>query len=97
VGTDPRSGPRGWIFGYLTNPRSGDNIKNTHFLADIYNPDWWVDKFDISEDVKGKMYSLLSQEISSTWEGKGMMCRWFEDLYSALNALASISTVLEMT
>ncbi len=84
---DPRSGPRGWLFGSLTNPRGGDNIKNTHFLADKYNPNWWVDKFDMFEDVKKKIYSMPPQEVSYTWEGKALMCRWFEDLYSAVNAL----------
>lgn len=36
--SDPRSVSRGWIFGQLTNPRGGDNVKNTHNFADRYNP-----------------------------------------------------------
>jgi len=87
MSADPRSGSKGWVFGDLTNPRGGDNVKNTHFHADRYNPNWWVDKFDMFEDVKAKIYSMPPQEVSSTWEGKALMCRWFEDLYSVVNAL----------
>ena len=40
---DPRAGTRiGWISGFLTNPRGGDNVKNTHFYAEKYNPNWWI-------------------------------------------------------
>lgn len=84
---DPRAGLRGWIFGDLTNPRGGDNVKGTHFAADKYYPNWWIDKFDMFEDVKKKIYTMPPQEVSSTWDGKPLMCKWFEDLYSALNAL----------
>lgn len=84
---DPRSGGRGWVFGDLTNPRGGDNVKNTHGYADRYNPNWWIDKFDMFEDVKEKIYSVSPQELPYTWEGKPLLCRWFEDLYSAANAL----------
>ncbi len=87
MSVDPRAGSRGWVFGDITNPRGGDNVKNTHFFADSYNPNWWVDKFDMFEDVKQKIYSMSPQEVANTWEGKAMMCRWFEDLYSAVNAL----------
>ena len=88
MGTDPRSGRKGWHFGALTNPRGGDNVKNTHFLADLYNPHWWVDEFDMFEDVKKKIYGgIPAEKVSSTWEGKPLLCKWFEDLYSALNAL----------
>ncbi len=85
---DPRPKTRrGWLFGFLTNPRGGDNLKNTHFYAENYNPHWWVDKFDIFEDVKEKLYDLPSDRISEFWDGKAMMCKWFEDLYSLCNAL----------
>ena len=83
---DPRSGETGYCFGALTNPRGGDNVKNTHGHADRYNPHWWTDKFDMFEDVKEKIYTMPPQEVSSSWEGKPLMCRWFEDLYSVLNA-----------
>ena len=85
--TDPRSGPKGWLFGYLTNPRGGDNMKNTHFSADQYNPDRWVDKFDMFDGVRDKIYSIPAQEVSFSWEGKAMMTKWFEDLYTVANAL----------
>ncbi|MFC1871919.1 aldehyde ferredoxin oxidoreductase C-terminal domain-containing protein, partial [Chloroflexota bacterium] len=84
---DPRSGTKGWVFGYLTNPRGGDNVKNTHFFADLHNSDWWVDKFDMFDDVKAQIYRMPPQETATAWEGKPMMCKWFEDLYSALNSL----------
>ena len=87
MSSDPRAGRKGWIFGDLTNPKGGDNVKGTHFHADQYNPNWWVDKFDMFEDVKAKIYSMPPEEVSFTWEGKALMCRWFEDLYSAVNAL----------
>lgn len=84
---DPRAGMRGWLFGSLTNPRGGDNVKNTHFYAERYNPNWWVDKFDMFEDVKQRIYSMPPEEVPYTWQGKALMCKWFEDLYSAVNAL----------
>ncbi|MFC1970429.1 aldehyde ferredoxin oxidoreductase family protein [Chloroflexota bacterium] len=84
---DPRSGNKGWLFGYLTNPRGGDNLKDTHFHADRYNPNWWIDKFDMFEEVKAKIYSVPLEDISTTWEGKPMMCRWFEDLDSVASIL----------
>jgi len=84
---DPRAGGRGWLFGSLTNPRGGDNVKNTHFYAEQYNPNWWLDKFDIFEDVKQKIYNVPPEEVSYTWQGKALLGKWFEDLYSAINAL----------
>ncbi|MBI4331885.1 MAG: aldehyde ferredoxin oxidoreductase family protein [Chloroflexi bacterium] len=84
---DPRAGRRGWLFGSLTNPRGGDNIKNTHCHAERYNANWWVDKFDMFEDVKAKIYNMPPEEIPNTWQGKPTMTRWFEDLYSAVNSL----------
>lgn len=85
---DLRAGAQiGWISGLLTNPRGGDNVKNTHFYAEKYNPNWWIDQFDMFEDVKKVIYSMPPEEISRTWQGKAMMCRWFEDLYTLCNAL----------
>jgi len=85
---DPRPKTRrGWLFGFLTNPRGGDNLKNTHFYAENYNPHWWIDEFDMFDDVKRKIYSLPPEQISEVWNGKAMMCKWFEDLYSLCNAL----------
>ncbi len=87
MSADPRAGKRGWAFGELTNPRGGDNMKNTHFHADEYNPHWWVDRFDMFDEVKEKIYFLPPKETAEHWEGKPLMCRWFEDLFSILNAL----------
>ncbi len=87
MSADPRAGRRGWVFGDLTNPRGGDNVKGTHFQADHYNPDWWVDKFDMPEDIKKKIYDLSAEEVADTWAGKPLLCRWFEDLTSLLNSL----------
>ena len=86
---DPRSakGQKGWILGSLTNPRGGDNVKNTHFRADKYNPNWWVDKFDMFEDAKTTIYGMPIAEFEHTWKGKALMCRWHEDLISMVNAL----------
>lgn len=84
---DPRSGNKSWVFGPLTNPRGGDNIKNTHSMAARYNPKWWVDKFDMFDDVKAKAYSIPPQETGNTWEGKPTLCKWLEDLYSLINSL----------
>lgn len=39
------------------------------------------------EDVKSKIYRMPPEELGSSWEGKALMCRWFEDIYSAVNAL----------
>ena len=86
MSTDPRSGKRGYVFGVITNPRGGDNIKGAHFLADEYNPSWGPDQIDMFEDAKKAIYSVPPQEISFTWEGKAAMVKWFEDLYSFLNA-----------
>ncbi|MFC1980649.1 aldehyde ferredoxin oxidoreductase family protein [Chloroflexota bacterium] len=84
---EPRTAKRGFCFGDLTNPRGGDNLKGTHSGADRYEPRWWVDQFDMFEDVKKKAYGEFTEEISDTWEGKPMMTKWFEDLYSIGNAL----------
>jgi aldehyde:ferredoxin oxidoreductase len=85
---DLRSADRGYTFGYLTNPRGGDNLKTTHFATEkCWGKGWWVDDFDMFEDVKRKVYKLPKGETRSTWEGKPTMAKWFEDLYSAANAL----------
>ena len=84
---DPRAGLKGWIIGDLTNPRGGDNVKNTHCYADRYNPNWWVDKFDMFEEIKAGIYRVPPEEIADTWDGKPLLCRWFEDLYSIANGL----------
>jgi aldehyde:ferredoxin oxidoreductase len=84
---EPRTGYRGWVFGDLTNPRGGDNVKSTHFMAEDYNPNWWGDKIDMFADARRSIYGMPPQELPDTWDGKAMMCKWFEDIYSVLNAL----------
>ncbi len=86
MSTDPRSGKRGYVFGVITNPRGGDNVKGAHFLADEYNPNWGADQLDMFEDVKKMAYGVPPEQLPFTWEGKAMMVKWFEDLYSFLNA-----------
>ncbi|MFH1651248.1 MAG: aldehyde ferredoxin oxidoreductase family protein [Chloroflexota bacterium] len=85
---DPRASKseKGWMFDSLTSPRGGDNIKGTHFRADTYDPNWWTDKFDIFEEEKAKMYCVPDEETAFRWEGKALMCRWFEDLASAVSS-----------
>jgi aldehyde:ferredoxin oxidoreductase len=84
---DPRSGSRAWVLGQIVNPRGGDNIKNTHGQAEYPNPNLTMEELDIFEDVKKSIYGMPLKEIPWTWEGKALMCKWFEDLYSILNAL----------
>ncbi len=85
---DPRvKANRGWLLGTLTNPRGGDNVKNTHCFAERYNTNWWVDQFDMFEEVKEKIYSMPPEEVPNTWQGKALLCKWFEDLYSVCNAM----------
>ena len=84
---DPRSGKKGFSFGEITNPRGGDNIKNTHFRADSPDENWQPEKFDIFEDVKKKIYCVPMSQLGDTWAGKPVMTKWFEDLYSVCNSL----------
>ncbi|MDO8473094.1 MAG: aldehyde ferredoxin oxidoreductase family protein [Dehalococcoidia bacterium] len=84
---DPRSCRRGFAFGEATNPRGGDNIKSTHGDLDHYNPNWWVDKFDMPADVKKRTFPEPPEDIHSTWEGKPSMAKWCEDLKSVMNSL----------
>ncbi|MBI4321195.1 MAG: aldehyde ferredoxin oxidoreductase family protein [Chloroflexi bacterium] len=84
---EPRTGPTGFVFGDLTNPRGGDNLKTTHGRTRGYAANWWVDKFDMPEDVKARIYSMPPEQFADTWEGKPMHSRWLEDMYSIANAL----------
>jgi aldehyde:ferredoxin oxidoreductase len=83
---DPRSGDKGWVLGQIVNPRGGDNIKNMHGQAEYPNPNLTIDELDIFDHVKKRMYSMPLQEVPTSWEGKALMCKWFEDLYSISNA-----------
>jgi aldehyde:ferredoxin oxidoreductase len=83
---DPRTGYRGFVFGDLTNPRGGDNVKDTHFMCEDYNPHWWNDQIDMPEAVKKVIYGVPVAKIPDTWEGKALMAKYFEDIFSFLNA-----------
>jgi aldehyde:ferredoxin oxidoreductase len=86
-GGPPMAGGRnGWAIGSFTSPR-GDITKSTHFMLDIYNPNWWLDKYDMPEDVKRQIYKVPPQELFSTWEGKAMMLKWSEDLHCMVEPL----------
>jgi len=87
MGPDPRSGSRGWIFGELTNPRGGDNVKNTHCLAERHNPYWPIENYDIFPEMKQEIFCVPPEKMPYTWQGKAMMCKWFEDLYTLVNCL----------
>ncbi|MFC1920445.1 aldehyde ferredoxin oxidoreductase family protein [Chloroflexota bacterium] len=86
---DPRSHQKIYTICDITNPRGGDNIKGGHNAIDpdIYDPNWWIDEFDIFDDVKKKVFKTSPEEISSTWEGKALYCKWLQDLYQIQNAL----------
>jgi len=85
---DPRRGAmKGWSLGHLTSPRGGDNIKSTHFTADRYDPQWWVEQFDMFDEVKKVAYADPPKSVSNSWRGKPTMVKWFEDLHTVANAL----------
>ena len=86
---DPRSHQKIAVLCDMTNPRGGDNIKGGHNAQDpdIYDPNWWVDKFDLPDEVKRKVFKTSPEEISSTWDGKALYCKYLQDLYQLQNAL----------
>ena len=81
-----KPGGNWWFLGGFTNPR-GDITTSTHWTAAQYNPDWTIDEYDMFDDVKKKIYSMPPEQVSSTWEGKAMMLKWFEDLHSLVDAM----------
>ncbi len=83
---DPRTGRRGWLFGSLTNPKGGDNVKTTHCHLEHFHPQWWADQFDMPDEVKAKIFAVPPETLGDTWEGKPTMCKWFEELYSSVNS-----------
>ncbi len=80
------AGGNWWFLGSFTNPR-GDITTSTHWGAAQYNPHWTIDKYDMFEDVKQKIYCMPPEQVSSTWDGKTMMLKWFEDLHAIVAAL----------
>ncbi len=88
---DPRAHQKIYVLCHITSPRGGDNIKGGHTAqdSDIYDPNWWIDEFDIFDDIKKKIFKTPPQEIHSTWEGKALYTKWLQDLYSVQNALGT--------
>jgi len=103
IGADVRSGARGWSFGSLTSPRGGDNVRGTHMkgeaipslalLAPERVAEWesysaaFVNALDMFPAVKAGIYGILPRVDPFTYQGKARMAKWFEDLFSAVNAL----------
>jgi aldehyde:ferredoxin oxidoreductase len=88
-GTGPMMNPLGgnwWFLGGFTNPR-GDPTTSTHWSAAQYNPNWPVDRYDMPDDMKSKIYGVSPERVAYTWEGKSMMLKWFEDLHSVVAGL----------
>ncbi|MFC1914214.1 aldehyde ferredoxin oxidoreductase family protein [Chloroflexota bacterium] len=84
---DPRAGGKGSAFGYLTNPRGGDNVKSTHGVTDRIYSDWLPDKYDMFPEVRRAIYGDPPYTSPSSWEGKPVMVKWFEELVSVINSL----------
>jgi aldehyde:ferredoxin oxidoreductase len=100
---DVRSAPRAWALGSLTNPRGGDNVRGTHMRAEfipdlsLLSPenlsDWeayskaFVSSLDMFPAVKREIYGDPPRVDPFTYRGKPSMVKWFEDLFSAVNAL----------
>jgi aldehyde:ferredoxin oxidoreductase len=84
----PEAGHEGnwWFLGAFTNPR-GDLTTSTHFTTAQPNPNWPVEKYDMLDETKEKIYSMPPEQCYSTWEGKAMMLKWSEDLHSLADAL----------
>ena len=85
--SDPRSAPKGWAMGYLLNPRGGDNIKTTHsVLIEEPTEGWGIEKFDMPQDVKKKIYGVPPKIDPTSYKGKAMYVKWMGDVCSAVSA-----------
>jgi len=87
MSSDPRPQKRGFDFGVITNPRGGDNLKGMHNRADAHFSKWLPDNYDMFEDERKQIYHRTPDERALSWEGKTVMTKWFEDLYSVINSL----------
>lgn len=85
--SDPRSAPKGWTLGYLINPRGGDNTKTTHSLR-VESPTegWGIEKFDMSQEARDKIYGVPPKIDPSGYRGKAMYVKWMSDICSAVSA-----------
>jgi len=88
--SDPRSAPKGWTLGYLLNPRGGDNVKTTHSVR-VEDPveGWGIERFDIPQDIKNKIYGVPPKIDPSGYKGKAMYVKWMADTCSAVSAAGS--------
>jgi len=103
IGADARSGPRAWCLGSLTSPRGGDNVRSTHMKGEtIPDPSllgrgnvtsWdayskaFVSRLDMFPELKKAIYGDPPRVDPFTFRGKALMVKWFEDLFSIVNAL----------
>ena len=100
---DVRSAPRAWALGSLTSPRGGDNVRGTHMKGEAIPdlslllpenlPQWdaysrtFVSSLDMFPSIKQEIYGDPPRVDPFTYRGKPLMVKWFEDLFSAVNAL----------
>ncbi len=75
------------VLGPLTNPRGSDVIKTTHHHGYQYNPNWWVENFDMFDEIRETIYGNPPRQTVNTWEGQAQGYKWFEDLHSMADAL----------
>ena len=103
IGQDVRAARRGWSLGSLTSPRGGDNVRTTHMQGDTLRPlsllkpenisQWeaysseFVSKLDMFPEITEAIYGLPPRVDPLTYQGKAVMTKWFEDLFSGVNAL----------
>ena len=103
ISQDVRASNRGISLGSLTSPRGGDNVRGTHMRGDVIpslslltpekHSDWnsfsqsLVSGLDTFPAVKDAIYGIPPRVDPFTYRGKALMTKWFEDLFSAVNAL----------
>jgi aldehyde:ferredoxin oxidoreductase len=102
LGGDVRASSRLWYFGQATSPR-GDYMKSTHVHADSppasetlekyggiaqYSRQF-VERLDIPEDLKRAMYGNPPLMDKYTYQGKPLLTKWYEDLFSVINSLST--------
>jgi aldehyde:ferredoxin oxidoreductase len=103
ISSDIRSGPRAWSLGSMTSPRGGDNVRGTHMKGEAipslallkegnassleaYSKGF-VSGIDMFEEVKRAIYGSPPRVDPFRYDGKALMTKWFEDLFSGVNAL----------
>ncbi len=82
--SDPRSSPKCWSLGYLTNPRGGDNVRTNHSLrGDAPDPDWPLENWDMDPDIKRRGF----KQGQPSPESRAVINKWFEDITTVTNIL----------